>query len=116
MVVNCEKTAARCPLRKRLRRRRSSTASLLVAALRTRVRNLTSSPSVDDDGDGGTLITWERHRRHVRDALAVLRRFEMFSRGGLETMDLAAEELRLAVGKKRGYSSFESADRFLSVL
>jgi tRNA modification GTPase len=57
----------------------------------------------DDDAKGGggggaeeAVITRSRHRRHVQDCVAALKRFEYLSGQGFMAVDMAAEEVRLA--------------------
>ena len=45
------------------------------------------------------LMTRGRHRQHVQAACDALERFEMLQREGLVTVDIAAEELRLAASE-----------------
>ena len=47
----------------------------------------------------GAMITRVRHRQHVQAAVEALERFESLSTQGMMTVDLAAEELRLAASE-----------------
>jgi tRNA modification GTPase len=72
----------------------------LSAAVVSRV----SGDTLDDPNDKksageGALITRARHRQHVQTAVEALERFIVLSQQGSNTVDLAAEELRLAASE-----------------
>jgi tRNA modification GTPase len=54
---------------------------------------------VDRETSEGTLITRARHRQHVQAAVEALERFQTLSQQGTMSVDLAAEELRLAASE-----------------
>lgn len=51
------------------------------------------------EADEGAIITRARHRQHITAAVEALRNFESLSTEGYMSMDLAAEELRLAASE-----------------
>lgn len=55
--------------------------------------------STSDENSEGAMITRTRHRQHVQTAVEALERFEALSRQGMISVDLAAEELRLAASE-----------------
>ncbi|MBV5332907.1 hypothetical protein JZU54_04965, partial [bacterium] len=59
----------------------------------------TDSPASTVEGAEGAVITRARHRRHVEAASEALARFEVLSERGHMSLDVAAEELRLAASE-----------------
>ena len=58
-----------------------------------------ASDGKSDQHSEGAMITRTRHRQHVQAAVEALERFETLSIEGMITVDLAAEELRLAASE-----------------
>jgi len=63
-----------------------------VQALTARVIERVAAP----EEESSAVITRARHRRHVQNCVAALRRYEILSQQGFMAVDMAAEELRLA--------------------
>ena len=74
----------------------------------------------DDDGksleDEGAVITRARHRRHVLSASQALDRFNIRSGEGYMSLDLAAEELRLAASELGRITGAVDVEDVLDVL
>jgi len=74
------------------------------------------SSSSTDDIEESTIITRERHRYHVQNALSALQKFEQRSKEGLVSVDLAAEELRLASNELGQITGVVDIEHVLDVL
>ena len=71
-------------------------------ALTSKVTSRLSGNGLSNDNiesDEGAIITRARHRQHITAAVEALRKFEILSTEGFMSMDLAAEELRLATSE-----------------
>jgi len=75
-----------------------------------------SSPDREGQAEEGAIITRARHRTHVENAIAALKRFENRSREGLTSMDMAAEELRLATSELGRITGAVDVEDMLDVL
>ena len=64
----------------------------------------------------GALITRARHRQHVEAAVMALERFAVLSREGSMAVDMAAEELRLAVSELGRVTGAVDVEDVLDVL
>lgn len=96
-----------------------------LSALTKKALSLVSN---DDDNDGptssvtsvdgveGAVITRARHRRHVEAASEALARFEVLSGQGHMSLDLAAEELRLAASELGRITGAIDVENVLDVL
>ena len=79
----------------------------------SRVSSSSSSSSIDD----GLIITRARHRRHIIEAEAALSRFmQLTETDDLMTIDLAAEELRLAASAIGRITGAVDVEEVLDVL
>lgn len=70
-----------------------------LAALTGRVLTRVETPDSVDGSEESALITRARHRQHVEAAVSALDRFTELSGKGSMVVDMAAEELRLAVSE-----------------
>ena len=71
-------------------------------SLSSKVKQRISAPGSSDDSgreSEGVLITRARHRQHIQAATEALERFLILSNQGMVSVDLAAEELRLAASE-----------------
>lgn len=70
-------------------------------SLTNTVTGIIAGEATGDDlaASEGAMITRARHRQHVQAAVEALERFEVLSTQGMMTVDLAAEELRLAASE-----------------
>jgi tRNA modification GTPase len=71
----------------------------LSAAVVSRVSDDTLDPSDKQSAVEGALITRARHRQHVQTSVEALERFVILSQQGSMSVDMAAEELRLAASE-----------------
>jgi tRNA modification GTPase len=71
----------------------------LSAAVVARVSDDTLDPSDKQSAVEGALITRARHRQHVQTSVEALERFVILSQQGSMSIDMAAEELRLAASE-----------------
>mmetsp|Transcript_68677 Transcript_68677/g.102082 ORF Transcript_68677/g.102082 Transcript_68677/m.102082 type:complete len:825 (+) Transcript_68677:299-2773(+) len=77
---------------------------------------LGSSRSEKEEEQDGAVITRARHRHHVELASEALERFDDLSREGYATLDLAAEELRLATSELGRITGAVDVEDVLDVL
>ncbi len=90
-----------------------------IGALTERVLGRVTSNSDDDSHtieDEGTVITRARHRQHVLAASQALQRFQIRSSEGYMSLDLAAEELRLAASELGRITGAVDVEDVLDVL
>jgi tRNA modification GTPase len=71
----------------------------LSAAVVARVSDDALDPSDKQSAVEGALITRARHRQHVQTSVEALERFVILSQQGSMSVDMAAEELRLAASE-----------------
>ena len=76
----------------------------------------TDSPASTVEGAEGAVITRARHRRHVEAASEALARFEVLSGRGHMSLDVAAEELRLAASELGRITGAIDVENVLDVL
>jgi tRNA modification GTPase len=90
-----------------------------IDVLTQKVISRVSSESIDDDEvieEDSTVITRARHRQHVTGASEALHRFQMRSSEGYMSLDLAAEELRLAASELGRITGAVDVEDVLDVL
>lgn len=85
-------------------------------ALTDRVVTRVSNPDPVDGEEESALITRARHRQHVMDAVEALDRFTLLSTQGNMAVDMAAEELRLAVSELGRITGAVDVEDVLDVL
>lgn len=75
-----------------------------------------NEPTLSVEGVEGAVITRARHRRHVEAASEALARFEVLSCQGHMSLDVAAEELRLAASELGRITGAIDVENVLDVL
>jgi tRNA modification GTPase len=87
-----------------------------LGALTDRVVKRVSNPDPVEGEEESALITRARHRQHVMDAVEALDRFTILSTQGNMAVDMAAEELRLAVSELGRITGAVDVEEVLDVL
>jgi tRNA modification GTPase len=87
-----------------------------LGALTDRVVTRVSNPDPVEGEEESALITRARHRQHVMDAVEALDRFTILSTQGNMAVDMAAEELRLAVSELGRITGAVDVEEVLDVL
>ena len=87
-----------------------------LSALTERVVNRVSNPDAVDGEEEPALITRTRHRQHVEAVVKTLDRFSLLSTQGTMAVDMAAEELRLAVSELGRITGAVDVEDVLDVL
>jgi len=83
----------------------------------SRISPSTSSDNASISAEDGMIITRARHRRHIQEAVSALTRFvELTEVSDLMTVDLAAEELRLAASELGRITGAVDVEEVLDVL
>jgi len=85
-------------------------------ALTEKVVARTSGSDSSDNTGEGALITRARHRQHIEAAVMALDRFSFLSTEGSMAVDMAAEELRLAVSELGRITGAVDVEDILDVL
>jgi len=85
-------------------------------ALTDRVLKRVATPHSTDENKESAMITRERHRQHVEAAATALDRFSQLSIQGSMVVDIAAEELRLAVSELGRITGAVDVEDVLDVL
>jgi len=90
--------------------------NIFLDALTEKVVARTSGSDSSDNTGEGALITRARHRQHVEAAVMALDRFSFLSTEGSMAVDMAAEELRLAVSELGRITGAVDVEDILDVL